>query len=242
MKKWRLLSILALVVSSISSPLLFAQSSSSNYEINEYFLGPGGELDLSSASYSARATLGDLGTGNLTGTNYQLYGGFTTTDVPYLEFVVNGTDIDMGVLDGATTGTGTATFSVRTYLSEGYIVHAVTGLPTSESGETIDGMTVKGASAPGTEQFGWNLAANTAPVVFGQIPQQIPDATFSFGQVDNEYDDDGQFKYSPTDTVAYSDSSSGETIFTASYIMNVSPITAAGLYTANQTFVVTSTF
>ncbi len=241
MKVWRLL-LLTMLVSTISSPLLFAQSSSSNYEINEFFLGPGGELDLNSASYNARATLGDLGSGNFGSTNYQLYAGFTTTDVPYLEFVVNGTNIDMGVLDGATTGTGNATFSVRTYLSEGYVVHAAGTIPTSENGETIDPMTTKGVSVPGTEQFGINLAANTTPVVFGAIPQQIPDASFSFGVVDNEYDDDGQFKYVDTDTVASSPSSSGETIYTVSYLMNVSPITAAGLYTAQQTFVVTSTF
>ncbi len=242
MTKWRLLLLVTILMSGLSSPLLFAQSSSSNYEINEYFLGPGGELDLSSASYSARATLGDLATGNLTGTNYQLYGGFTTTDVPYLEFVINGTTIDMGVLNSSTTGTGNATFSVRTYLAEGYVVHADGSLPTNESGDTIDGMTIKGASSQGEEQWGINLAANTTPAVFGAVPQQVPDASFSFGQVDNEYDDDGQFKYSATDTVAYSNSSSGETIYTVSYLMNVSPITEAGLYTANQTFVVTSTY
>lgn len=218
------------------------QSSSSNYGINEYFIGPGGELNLSSTNYSARATLGDLGTGNFSSANYQIYAGFTTTDVPYLEFAVNGTTIDMGTLNATTTGTGTATFSVRTYLAEGYVVQAVGGLPTNESGDTIDGMTTKGTSTQGTEQFGYNLWTNTSPTTFGALPQQIPSSTFSFGTVDDEYNDDGQFKYSTTDTVASSSSSSGETIYTASYIMNVSPISEAGLYQTNQSFVATSTY
>ena len=226
----------------VSSGITFAQSSSPSFEINEFFVGPGGELDLNSASFNARATLGDLATGNLASSNYQLYGGFTTTDVPYLEAVVNGGTIDMGVLNSTTTGTGVVTFSVRTYLAEGYVVHAGGTLPTNESGDTIDAMSTKGTSSQGTEQFGLNLAVNTSPIVFGAAPVQVPSGTFSFGVVDDEYDDDGQFKYVDTDVVASSSTSSGETLFTASYIMNVSPITEAGLYQTEQSFVVTSTY
>ncbi len=243
MMKWtkRFMIVVVAAVSMQSVTAFAQQSSSSNYGINEYFIGPGGDLDMSSNNYSARATLGDLGVGNFSSANYQLYAGFTTTDEPFIEFAVSNTTIDMGVLDAATTGTGTATFNVRTYLAEGYVVHAAGTLPTNESGDTISGM-AKGASAQGTEQFGFNLWTNNSPTVFGAQPQQIPDSTFSFGAVDNEYNDDGQFKYSTADTVASSSKSSGETLYTVSYIMNVSPITEAGLYTANQTFVATSTY
>lgn len=243
-KQWLKLLLVGAMISTLGSCGVFAQqSSSSSYEINEYFVGPGGELDLNSASYNARATLGDTGVGNLSGVNYQLYGGFTTTELPYIELVVNQTSISMGLLDQFTTGTGTATFSVRTYLAESYAVYASGDLPRiGSAGPTIDAMAAQAASSPGTEQFGLNLAANTAPTTFGAVPVQYPDATFAFGAATNSYDDDGLFKFSTSDAVAASATSSGRTDYTVSYIMNVAPFTDAGLYTTNQTFVATSTF
>ena len=239
MRTWRRLLLLTGMFSLIGSPFIYAQSSSSNFEINEFFIGPGGELDLNSASFNARATLGDLGTGNFSSSTYQAYGGFTTTDDPFIELVVNLATIDMGVLDELTTGTGTATFSVRTYLADGYVVHVNGALPTSEGGATIDAMSSQAASTAGTEQFGMNLAANTTPAVFGAAPTQGFNGQ---GVVTNEYDDDGLFQYDEGDAIATSSSSTGVTNYTASYIMNVSPITEAGLYTAATSFVVTSTY
>lgn len=239
MTQWRHLLLATVIISLISTPLLFAQSSSTNFEINEYFLGPGGDLDLNSASFNARATLGDLGTGNLTSTNYQLYGGFTTTEDPFIELVVNAATIDMGVLDDSTTGTGNATFNVRTYLAEGYVIHTGGGLPTSESGATIDAMASQAASSQGTEQFGMNLAANTSPAVFGAGPTQGYNGQ---GVVTDNFNDDGLFMYDEGAAVATSATSTGVTNYTASYIMNVSPITEAGLYQTAQSFIVTSTY
>lgn len=244
MKKWTKTLLVSLGLSLIASHVIIAQQTqSTNYGINEYFIGPGGDLDLNSASYNARATLGDLGIGNSGSTNYQIYGGFTTTDVPYLEFTVNATTIDMGTLTATSTGTGTATFSVRTYLAEGYVVSVGGTLPTlANSSATIDAIAAQTASTQGTEQFGFNLAANTSPSVFGAVPVQVPDATFSFGAATDEYNDDGLFKYDATDSIASSASSSGQTDYTVSYILNVSEITDAGIYTASQSFIATSTF
>lgn len=202
-------------------------------------MGPGGDLDLNSASFNARATLGDLGTGNFSSANYQVYGGFTTTDDPFIELVVNQATIDMGVLNDTTTGTGNATFNVRTYLAEGYVIHTGGGLPTSENGDTIDAMAAQAASTQGIEQFGMNLAANTSPIVFGAAPVQGYNGQ---GVVTNNYNDDGLFKYDEGEAVATSATSTGVTNYTASYIMNVSPITEAGLYTTAQSFIVTSTY
>jgi hypothetical protein len=243
-KKWMKLLIMTLLLLGVSNGVVVAQqSSSTNYEINEYFVGPGGELDLSSTNYNARATLGDLGVGNLNGVNYQLYAGFTTTIEPYIELVVNQTTIDMGLLDEFTTGTGTATFSVRTYLAEGYSVYASGELPTiGVGGPTIDGISTQAASSPGTEQFGFNLVANTSPVTFGANRVQYPDASFSFGEPTDNYNDNGLFKFSTSEAVASSTESSGRTDYTVSYIMNVAPLTDAGVYVTNQTFVATSTF
>lgn len=247
MQKWTKQLLLAMGVLVVGyGGIAYAQTSTStNYGITEYYIGPGGDLDLNSASYNARATLGDLGSGNYGSTNYQLYAGFTTTDVPYIELQVNGTSIDMGVLDSTSTGTGTATFAVRTYLADGYVVYASGGEPTNESGDTISALSTPTASSQGTEQWGLNLWTNTATgdySAFGALPQQVPDASFAFGTVSNNYNDDGLFMYDETDPIAFSNSSSGETIYTASYLLNVSPITEAGLYQTTQTFVATSTY
>lgn len=234
---------LATFMAFTTSPFsVLAQSSSSNYSIDEFFIGPGGDQNLSSSNYDARATVGDLGSGNYASTNYQLYSGFTTTDVPYIELNVTGATIDMGTLDTLTTGTGTATFSVRSYLSSGYSVHVSGDLPTTAGGATIDGMTAQAASSLGTEQFGMNLVANTSPTTFGANRVHIPSGSFANAEPTNDYDDTNLYKFINGDAVASSSNSDGQTNFTASFIMNVGPITEAGLYQTSITFVATATF
>ena len=218
-----------------------AHASSSNYRIDEYFLGPGGSEDLSSTSYSARASVGDTGVGNTSSSNYQLYGGYTTTTEPFLEFGVDTTSIDFGVLTTSSASTGTSTFYIRSYLSGGYIVTTESDTP-GNSGHNLDNLTSQTASSPGTEQFGINLVANTSPSSFGEDPEQVPDSSFSFGQAATGYDTADVYKYVKGDTVAYSDTSSGRTNFTISYLANISELTPGGIYTMNHVLVAVPTY
>ena len=223
--------------------VLLAQHSSPNFSIEESFIGPGGLIDAQSSNYGLRASLGDTGVGNSASTNYQVYGGYTTTAEEYLEFVVNGATIDLGVLSDLTTATGEGTFYVRSYLANGYVVSTVSQPPTNGAGNTLEPMAAQGASSTGTEQFGINLVANTSPASFGANPDQIPDASFSFGYIAGDYDDANQYKYGVGDIVAQADSSSGQTDYTISYIMNINQFTTeAGLYVMNHFLVATSTF
>ncbi|HEX9679603.1 MAG TPA: hypothetical protein VGA08_03215 [Candidatus Saccharimonadales bacterium] len=219
-----------------------AQHTSPNYRIEESTIGPGGLNDANSSNYNLRASLGDLGVGNSTSTNFQLYGGFTTTDEEYLEFVVNGAIVDLGLLSDSTTGTGSATFYVRSYLSNGYVVSTVGDPPANSAGETLDAKSAQGAPITGTEEFGINLKANTSPTTFGAEPQQVPDSSFSFGYVSTGYNTANQFKYTNGDIIAQADSSSGQTTFTISYIANIALLTPAGLYTMDHVLVATATF
>lgn len=221
---------------------VFSQSNSTNYSIDESFIGPGGIIDASSASYSARASLGDLGIGNAVGTLYQLFAGYTTTAEEVLELNVTGATIDFGVLDSASAATGTGTFTVRSYLAQGYSVTTSGGPPTNGAGDTITAMSSAAASSPGTEQFGFNLVANTAPTTFGANPVQIPDSTFSFGAAATGYDTANQYKYTEGEEVASSASSSGVTQYTMSYIMNIDPLTEAGQYDMVHSIIATPTF
>ncbi len=218
---------------------------SPNYGVDEVFMGAGGLNDASSTSYRARASLGDLAAGNSSSTNYQVYGGFTTTPDPYIEMVVTNADIDLGYLSTSSAATTTTTFSVRTYLASGYVAVNASDPPRATSGagsHTLTNLTSQTASSTGTEQFGINLVANTAPTTFGANPVQVPSGSYSYGQAATGYNTTNQYKYIKGDTIASSTQSSGVTQYTVSYLYNIETATPAGEYVFDHVIVATSTF
>lgn len=264
MKRWQLatsvfvatLSILGLVVGAAS-----AQYTSPNYQVNQAFFGSGGSLQMNSSNYQANGALGELGVGNSKSSNYQAQVGYNTDRTPYLQFIVNGANIDLGVLTSATTSVATATFSVKDYLSSGYVVQTDSPPPTY-SGHSLNALTTPTASSTGSEQFGMNLVANSCPAntpasgagscsgSLGANPSQQPDSTFSFGTVDpsvcskvtSGYDTPDEYKYVNGDIIAASCQSSGETDYTVSYIFNISNTTPAGAYTFHHVLIATATY
>ena len=226
----------------IPAVMLYAQDSG-NYNLEEFYIGPGGTLDSNSASFNLRGTLGEIGQGESASANYNLLAGFTTDDEPSLGVDVANVSVDFGLLDEFTTGTGNATFSVLSYNTSGYVVQTVSAPPTNGAGgNELAPMTTQSTSSQGTEQFGINLTANTSPVVFGANPVQQPNASFSYGFVDDDYNDPNLFKYVRGDVIARSTSSTGYTLYTISYIANVSSLTAGGTYTTSHDLVVTGTY
>ena len=218
---------------------------SPSYGVDEVFMGAGGVNDASSTSYRARASLGDTAVGNSASTNYQANSGFVTTADPYIEMIAVAINTDLGYLNPSSAATTTWGFSLRSYLTSGYIVTNASDPPVATSGagtHTLTNLTSQTASSPGTEQFGINLVANTSPTTFGAVPVQIPDASYSYGQVATGYQTANQFKYVKGDAVAYSTKTSGETDFTVSYLYNISNATPAGTYTFNHVLVATATF
>ncbi len=224
-------------------------SSSPNYRVNEVFFGSGGALNDCSTNYCAKESLGATGVGKTSSTNYQAHAGFNTDRMPYLKFVVNGTSIDVGALSTGSTTTANATFSVKSYLSSGYQVVTVSNPPQNNS-FTMHGLGTPTASSAGSEQFGMNLVANSCPTpsitctggTFGANPNQVPSSVFSFGQAASGYNTANLYKYVPGDTIADSNSSSGETDYTISYIYNISVLTPGGTYKFNDVLVATATF
>lgn len=222
-----------------------AQSSSTNYQVNEVFFGSGGELNACSSNYCSKQSAGELGVGNTASTNYQAQAGFNTDRTPYLQMTVNTTSIDLGVLHSGTTSTATAGFSVKTYLASGYVVTTASAGPQNGS-YTMFSPSSPTASDTSAEQFGINLVKNTSctglPSTLGNDPVQVPDSTFSFGTAASGYNTACQFKYVNGDTIAQSSKSSGETDYTISYIFNITATTPGGTYTMNHVLVATSTF
>ena len=104
-------------------------------------------------------------------------------------------------------------------------------------------MTTAAAFDSGTEQFGMNLVANTAPVAQGADPVTQPDSTFAYGEAATGYGTADTYQYNAGDIIARSITRGwGQTDFTISYLMNVTSITSAGQYTMEQDLVITATY
>jgi hypothetical protein len=243
--KYQIVVLLLLLL--VPGVALAAQSSSSNYQVNEVFFGAGGALNNCSASYCAKESAGETAVGSTSSSNFQAHAGFNTDRAPYLEFIVNASNTDIGVLSTGSTTTTTGTFSVKNYLSSGYSVVTVSN-PPKNNAYTMNNLASPTAVSAGTEQFGINLVANSScsgagmPSLLGADPVQVPSSAFSFGTAASGYDTPCQFKYVPGDTVAQSLKSSGETDYTISYIYNTSVLTPGGTYTFNDVLVATATF
>lgn len=239
---WRVLLFTVLTTMAVpASVVLAAQSSSSNYQVNQVFFGSGGELNSCSTSYCSKQSAGESVVGNTKSASYQAQGGFNTDRQPYIQFIVSNTNVNLGALSTTGTKTATANFSVKAYLAHGFTVINASE-PPSNNGYVMQSSTVPTAATPGTEQFGINLVSNTNPVTFGSDLSYSPNSTFSYGLVAADYSNHNMFVYRQGDVVAYSNSSSSDTNYTVSYIFNISSVTPGGTYELRHVLVATATY
>ena len=236
---------LGLVLSLIAfvGPSVLAQGSSSNFRIDESFIGPGGSLESSSSSYQLEAgqqTIGNTGVGESASTNYGAQGGNTTTSDPRLACTLNSGTLNFGALSNSVTVYGTVTFSVLNYTAYGYNVTILGNTPSNGS-HNLNAMSSTGPSVIGTEQFGMNLRDNATPNV-GTDAVQVPSSTFSFGTPTANYNTVDNFRYVAGENIATAPKSSGQTDYTASYVINTSTTTPGGQYSGSQTILCTGTY
>jgi len=92
------------------------------------------------------------------------------------------------------------------------------------------------ASTIGTSQFGTNLKANTTPPIGSNV------SGLGTGSPVGGYNSIDNFRYFSGDTVASAAGPVKDNLYTNSYIVNVSPDQAAGVYTATMTYIATATF
>jgi len=216
-------------------------TNSTNYQIQEDFVGGGGNTSSSSSSFNSQDAIGGAAAGSGAGTNYLAQSGVPTTAEPTLTFSVNTSSVSRGSLSTSITRTGTATFNVLNYTSYGYVVQIIGNTP-SNGAHNLTNLSSPTASSTNTEQFGINLVANTAPATFGANPTQVPDSSFSFGSAASGYDTANTYKYVSGNTIASATKSSGQTTYTISYIANISNNTPGGSYSSNQVIVCTGTY
>lgn len=240
-KQWRLAGLAFLML--LAPAAAYADTSSSaNYQVDQTFFGSGGELNACSASYCSKQTAGELAVGSTAGTLYQAYAGFNTTDAPFIEFYVTSSSTDLDYLDTGAPTTTTGQFYVRAWQAAGYVVRTESDPPANTTNNyEITPLASASASSPGSEQFGINLVDNTAPNI-GSNPLQVPDNTFSFGEAEPGYDTINQFKYNKGDIIARSTKSTSVTVFTVSYLFNISETTPSGEYVFRHTLIATGTY
>lgn len=241
-----------------SGTAIAQQATSPAYGVDEVFFGTGGDLGDCSGTgpnagnpYCAKVSTGELAQGfaadSSNGNGAQV--GNNTNREEYLEFIVNGTSTDLGVLTPASAATTTGTFSVKNYLSTGYVILNASNPPRAgTSGHSITNLTSPTAYNAGQEQFGINLVTNTtsgpcnAPANVGADPVQVPDPSFSYGSAASGYNTCGLFKYVKGDTIAQSTRSTGQTNYTVSYMYHILDSTPAGVYTFNHDLVAFATY
>lgn len=248
------------------------QSCSTTYGVSQPVFNSGGvnqcplHSGTPSSTYCANISVGDLADGNTkSGNQNQAQAGsaYVTNREPYIQATMNSAPFSFSSpLSTTCTSTATGDFTVETYLAGGYVVQTEGNPPTSTGANphTLATNTTPTTPAIGTEQFGMNLVANTGnmpnnctspPNSLGADPVQQPDTSFSFGAAagsaqnpgnSDAYNQTGKFMYRNGDVIAYSNSSSGVTSYTISYIYNISGITPDGQYSFNDVIVATSTY
>ncbi len=234
-----LLLAVCIVIGSTGTAL--AQTSSSdNYQVTQTEFGASSTEETCSGQYCSTTSIGDPIAGDSEGMTSTAKFGRVTDSEPMLEVIVDPGESDLGVLTTEATATKTMIARIRNYLSSGYVLQ-ITGDPPKYGNHTLSTPSTPTASDPGTEQFALNAADNTTPDI-GADPVQVPSGEFSFGAVDDDYDTPNLFMYSSEDVVAQSDSSSGETDYTISMIVNISNTTPAGRYTGDFSAVVIPVF
>lgn len=234
------ISIVAAVL--MASPVFAVEPSSSNYRFDETSVGVSSLLESNSANFRAQSGAGDAAAGASGSTNFQTEAGSDTTPDPNLSVSVDTSNAIFDDFSPATAATATAEFSVVNYTSYGYNVQLI-GDPPTYGSHQIAAMSATAVSQVGIEQFGLNLVANTSPISFGQNPDNGTSPNdFGFGTAAGNYSTPNQFRYVSGETIASAPKSSGETTYTMSYIVNVTSLTPGGVYSTDQTLVVTGTY
>lgn len=232
-------------------------SCSGSWAVSNATFNGGFQHACDTSSMCADQNAGTLGVGETCTLAYCAEPGYNTS-LPSLQFVVNTSSVNVGVLSAGGPRVGTSTFTVESYLSSGYQVTTSSPGPVSGA-HTLSLLGSPGSSTAGTEQFGINVVKNTCPAgapssgngscsgTLGADPSQQPDSTFSFGSAAHNsasdyYDTANKYMYKNGDIIALSSKSTGTTQYTISYLFNISNTTPAGTYTMNQSLVATATF
>lgn len=146
-----------------------------------------------------------------------------------------GNFIDLGELSPATVSSGTSQMVAATN-GQGGLAIVADGTTMTSGNNIIPQLATPTVSAPGNAQFGLNLRANSNPQS-GQDPSGPGVASPAAA-----YDVANRYTFNPGDVVASSNSVTNYRKFTATYVVNVPPSQAAGVYASTITYICTASF
>lgn len=245
-ERWRVTIVIVLACLGVlltGSPVAQATTSNSlNYEMTEVEFGAGATLDSCSGKYCAQATIGSLSgdDGSSPTGSTASFTPLATDSEPSLEVMIERGESNLGVLSTSKTSSTTMAVSVRSYLSNGYVIQ-ISGNPPTYRQHSLATPSVPTASTPGMEQFGINAVKNTTPAIGSDI-EYIAGEGLSFGEILPNYGTVDMFMYQSGSEVAISRSESAETKYTVSMIINVAGSTPAGHYSTDLSAVVVPFF
>ena len=115
----------------------------------------GGEETSSSTNYKIQDTLGEIGTGGITSTNYAGLIGFRQTEAdPTITFSISSSSVNFGTLSSGAVSTGTITVTTTTNAINGYVTTIYEdGNLRTVGGADIDDV-ADGAVSAGSEEYG----------------------------------------------------------------------------------------
>lgn len=152
----------------------------------------------------------------------------SSTVDPYLEFAVTDATVALGTLSRTLIKTDTAVLTAITNSASGYNI-TVNGATLTSGANTITAIGgTHAASATGTEQFGFRVAASGGSGASVDPYNDVAEYAFDTGSL--------------PDTVASAAAASDTTTYTLTYMANISNLTEPGSYTTTHTFICTGNF
>lgn len=143
--------------------------------------------------------------------------------------------VDLGDLGVGRASSGSSQMIAATNAEFGLAI-AVYGTTLTSGNNVIPALSSPTVSAPGNAQFGINLRQNTNPTV-GQEPLGA-----GISQPSTDYNQVNRYMFASGSVVATSPVATDSRKFTTSYVANISPGQAPGVYTATLTYICTATF
>ncbi len=160
----------------------------------------------------------------------------SSTVAQSLTFSLGANTLALGTLSSSAVVSGSHTFTVATNAASGMAV-TVAGATLTAGAFTITACPTGCTSTTGSEQFGINLVANTTPVIGLAVSGTAP-----IGAAATNYNTANTFRFATGETIASAAAGINSSVFTVSYITNISGATEAGSYTATLTYTATATF
>ena len=146
-----------------------------------------------------------------------------------------GNNIDFGEFSTASTAQGTTQMLAATNGVGGYDI-SISGTTMTSGNNTIPGLTTRTPSQQGASQFGINLRDNSVPNIGANV------SGVGSGTPTTTYNTPNQYKFVNGEVVASSSNSTDINRFTSSYIVNVSPDQAPGVYSTTLTYIAFANF